>query len=139
MSVSASYLSPGSARHARRRGGFLLLEVTIAAAIFAISIVGLCLALNHILDAQTLSFKEQELRTELETRLASARIAQVEENTIDLEPDSYGRKYRQEMKRVELHNQDDVELVGIWQISVTAFDPSGKEPIDSASIYVYRP
>lgn len=118
--------------------GFLLLEVTIAVAIFAGAVVGLSLALNRILDAQKLTREERDLRFELENRLALARVVTPEEGTVDLDPDTLGRRYQRVTAPLELVNKEEAPLVGLWKITINALPPKGEESLASATIYVYR-
>lgn len=124
----------------RRAGAFILMEVVIAVAIFALAGVGLAVAINDMGEVFNESRQEAEVRRRLETLLTEARLRGVAPGKSALEPDAMGVVYETETAVLPLENKDRMVLTGLYRITVKALWKRGtEEREEAAEIYVYQP
>jgi type II secretory pathway component PulJ len=120
--------------------GFVLMEVILAAGIFALAGIALAMALNDLSKVYHQSRKVEAIRVELESRLAEARVMRVFETREKSDEDVSGVVYEKEVKQLQISNDDKIVLTGLYEISITA---KWKEDIgpqeEKAEIYVYQP
>jgi prepilin-type N-terminal cleavage/methylation domain-containing protein len=123
-----------------RRQGFTVFEVMIALSIFSLVVVGLATCLNELMDASIQSRREDEILMELETRLSEARRLPLAPGKTELEKDSRGVVYEQEVTVLELQNQRQAQLNGLYQLVIRARWPAGEGNQErEAMVYVYQP
>jgi prepilin-type N-terminal cleavage/methylation domain-containing protein len=119
---------------------FTLLEVMLALAIFSMAILGLALSLQEMIEASLESRRDNEVRRELDSRLATFRQKQIQPGTQDLGQDQAGRTYEGETTLLELKNQRNVALHGLYRLTVrTKWKAGATEEERSCSLYVYQP
>jgi type II secretory pathway component PulJ len=120
--------------------GFVLMEVILAAGIFALAGIALAVALNDLSKVYHQSRKVEAIRVELESRLAEARIMRLYEISEKSDADASGVIYEKEVKQLQLSNEDKIVLTGLYEISITARwkeDSAAQE--EKAEIYVFQP
>ncbi len=109
----------------------------IASAVFAIAITGLAVALNRLIDANTVTAGEQRLRNELESRLAAARVdPELKPGMNTTEKDGNGITYARNVEEITLENGEKDPVAGLWKISLTA--RRGDEDLGTVAIF-FRP
>lgn len=117
-------------RHARgpdsdSQGGFVLLEVLLAIALFGIAGIGLVKALNFSAKAAVESQLDIRMMMRLQSALTLASKAQqMEEYNVVSDPDELGVQVMtivEEMPEEALMNEDGQELQDMWLITVRAF------------------
>ncbi|NJK93390.1 MAG: hypothetical protein HC904_17195 [Blastochloris sp.] len=119
---------------------YILLEVILAAGIFAVAGISLASALNTMANVYLKARTEAEVRLEMETRLAQARILPLTPMKERSEPDARGVVYEKEVSLLEITNDDKVVLTNLYRLSLRAFWKEGREDQEElAEIYVYQP
>lgn len=122
------------------RAGFILLEVMLATAIFALVVVALSRCLTQAMDAAVESQRENEIRLNLQARLMEGRQRHLEPGRELSEPDSRGITYEKEVQLLELTNRHNQALPGLYQLTVRASWKRGQSQEQrEANIYVYQP
>ncbi|MEI7864426.1 MAG: prepilin-type N-terminal cleavage/methylation domain-containing protein [Chthoniobacterales bacterium] len=126
-----------------RRGGFTLLEVLVALAMFVLAVGGLALALDRSFAASNALRRNDEIRQQIESLLDQAMLLPIEElqSGRETEPDALGVKYTSSAEPVEdLRNKDDQPLVGIWRVMVKAvWKEQGEEQTWKEEFLRYQP
>lgn len=131
---SRDRLAPMRRRPTAARDAFMLLEVVIAVGIFAFAMVGLAETMNRLIDVELASREDQRVRLEIQSRLAEARLANIETGEIDMGEDAFGVRYIREYEEIEFLNQYDEPLDGIFTLTITALEDG--EPVQSAEVLV---
>jgi len=127
-------------RDPRHASAFILMEVVIAVAIFALAGVGMAVAINDMGEVFNESRQEAEVRRRLETLLTEARLRGIAPGKSALEPDAMGVVYETETAVLSLENQDHMVLTGLYRITVKAMWKRGTEAREEmAELYVYQP
>ncbi|GEM_PF-882316 len=124
----------------RRYTGYILMEVILAVAIFALAGISLVTALNNMASVFVKVRKEEEIRRQLETRMVQTRILPLAPMREKSDPDNNGVVYEKEVALLEISNDDKILLPNLYRISVSAFWKEGNvEQAEKAEIYVYQP
>jgi type II secretory pathway pseudopilin PulG len=122
------------------RGGYILLEVMLATAIFAMAGVSLALVLRDAITAGLRVRQETHVVWALESRLNEACIKRIEPGTETSKPDAGGVVYETQIRPVNMKNAGGASLGGMYDIKVTARWEDGNQGRDSvAQVYVYQP
>ena len=128
------------------RKAYILMEVMLAAGIFAMAGVGLAVALNNIAKTHIQSRKLSAIRMELDSRLTESRIKPVAAGKETDKPNSSGITYEKEIAPMEFRRLDrksagsKIPLRGIFRVTIYARWLEGAEPQnEKAEIYVYQP
>lgn len=120
------------------RRGFTLLEVLVALGIFAMGVLGLMLALQATVQGATSVQRENEIRAQLESRLARLSVGPLQEFAEGTEFE--GTSYGEEVLREEVTNSEATVLNGFWRVRVVArWQQEGAEQEWVASHLVYQP
>jgi Tfp pilus assembly protein PilV len=120
--------------------GFVLMEVILAAGIFAMAGIALAIALNDLAKVYHQSRKVEAIRIELESRLAEARVSRIYMTKEKSDPDTQGVVYEKEVRQLQLANDDKIVLTNLFAVSVTAKWKDGAEQQEEkAEIYLYQP
>jgi type II secretory pathway component PulJ len=129
---------PGSKRGPRH--GFILMEVILAAGIFALAGVSLATALNSMAKVFVRARTEAEVRIQLETRLVQARLRPLVPMKEKSEPDEQGIVYEKEVVLMDMANDDKIVLTNLYRLSIAAHWKVGaEEQVEQAEVYVYQP
>jgi prepilin-type N-terminal cleavage/methylation domain-containing protein len=119
------------------RGGFTLLELLMAMALFTIAAVSLAEALNLISLTVSETIDESEMREQLRAAVVEvARDPNLEEGNRETNPDARGLFFRIQVQRAELSNEQGQNLKGLFEVRVTALRRGSggrSEVLDSAS------
>jgi len=123
------------------RGGFSLLELLMAMAVFAIAAVSLAGAINLISLSVVETVEEAEWREQLRgVLLEASRDPNLEEGTRETNPNAAGLSFSIRVDRVDLQNREARTLNGLFEITVTAYRTVGsqaRETLDTASTLAY--
>ncbi|MDD5261481.1 MAG: hypothetical protein PHD76_06485 [Methylacidiphilales bacterium] len=123
-----------------RKRAYILLEVMLAAGIFAMAGVGLVVALNDMAHSFTRARKVTAVRIELESRLSGIRIRPLAPGKSKDDPDPNGVVYEQEIAPLELSNDDKIALANLYRVTLKAHWKEGTvDQEEEAEIYVYQP
>lgn len=118
--------------------GFTLLEVLVALGIFSMGVLGLMLALQATVQGASAVQRENEIRAQLESRLARLSVGPLQEFA---EAEEFeGTAYAEEVTREEVTDSEAVVLNGFWRVRVVArWQQAGQEQEWAASHLVYQP
>ncbi len=111
---------PNVRRH--RQGGFLLLEIILAVAIFTLGVLSLGQCLNNCLIAQQIRGQEERARAALENRMAEIQVSPAlpdEFRTTKLGGMYAGVTMIERRKTVEVKNENNVNLNDLHEITLT--------------------
>lgn len=125
-----------------KKSGFTLFEILIALAMFSLAIGGLAIALDRIIAAKGMLRDEAEMRQQLESRLDEAMALPIEALAEGREtgPDAKGVKYYVGAEQAEIRNKDDVNLPGLWWVTVRAEWADGAEKQERKEKFLrYKP
>jgi len=102
--------------------GFLLLETLVGVSIFAIGVLVLARCLNHCIDAELIKRQDQIARQVLENRMAEIEGGAVAVEDTPKEEKLEGRfagfTLRQSRTKLDLKNEDDEELAGLYAVTL---------------------
>jgi hypothetical protein len=127
----------------RPAGGFLLIEVMLAVAIFAVSVLALAAAVENVLQAQLWKDEDEKVR-----RFLDGQMAQIEAGQIvlaDGETKSKVEGWLPEMaviarrQQLKLKNEDNKDIPGLYEVTIEATWRSGSSPQSRALIFWYSP
>lgn len=113
-----------------KSGGFTLVEIIVALALFAMAVVGLAIALSGAVDASIVSRRDSELRQQMASRIDEASVLPLAtlEQGVEAEPDPMGVTYSMKAERTdEFRNISDEELTDLWWVTVRAEWTEGRE------------
>lgn len=128
-----------SFKKARRPSAYILMEVMLATAIFAIAAVSLAIVLNEAIAAGIRVQRETQVVWNLETQLNQARLLPLAAGKQTSKPDTGGIVYEQEITQLNLKNRKNVSLTGLYDIKITAHWKEENRDTDLvAQTYVYQ-
>lgn len=130
----------------RQQGGFTLIEVMLAVAIFAFAVVGFGVALNDVLGVNSEILRTVQRRQAIESVAAqilasSNNLVQIDETRV---PD-WGSEATwtleqkiQQIQNVQVTgpNNISVPLLNFWRVELRALDPRQKT-VDQISVILY--
>ncbi|HEY8966154.1 MAG TPA: prepilin-type N-terminal cleavage/methylation domain-containing protein [Candidatus Methylacidiphilales bacterium] len=120
--------------------GFVLLEVLLSTAIFAIVAIGFARSITAAAEAIRQSHRESEILLGLSNRLAEAQMHPVVLGTSREKTDARGVTYETEWTALKLENQAKAVLPNLYRLTVRAEWQQGKKADrEEATIDVYRP
>jgi type II secretory pathway pseudopilin PulG len=99
---------------------FILLEVLLATAIFALVATALAISLNETIEASLRIRRDSAVRLNLESQLAEARAARLSPGKETAKPDDDGVIYEREVTALDLRNNKKQLLVGLLNVQITA-------------------
>ena len=115
-------------------GGFTLLEVVIALAVFAFAVVGLVSALNTAIQSALEVRQRAMLRSELESQFALRMGITLDKERLVLEArDNHGIRVEETFVPYPLKNKDGIAIQNIKKLTITA---TIDKQSDTASILV---
>ena len=120
--------------------GYILLEVMLATAIFAMAAVALAVLLNEAMGASISLQQENKVAWSLESKLAEAKINRLIVGKETLPPDARGVAYEKEVSQLDLKNYQNQFLAGLYSIKITAhWKENGRDETQLSQTYVYQP
>ena len=120
--------------------GFILFEVMIAIAVFAIVAVSLATAMNTTIQASNYLNRQATIRHGLTSILNEAlRRPQLKEMSLQVEDSVIGVRYRTETEEVRFVNQEGNSVSGLYTLrAVAVYQEDGEEREEVAERYVRR-
>ena len=123
-----------------RRCGYILMEVMLATGIFAMAGVSLAVVLHTAISAGQRVRRENHIVWELESRLNQARLNRLAPATQTSTPDADGVVYEMEVSLLNLKDQNNASMQGLYDIKVTArWKDENRDADMVAETYVYQP
>ncbi len=123
-----------------RKGGFTLLEVMLALAIFILAGVSLVIALNRIFDVAVETDQIDRMRVDLSTRLAESRLIRLAPGSESLAPGYNNITYKKTIEPLILTNLDGQPLANLYRVRITAYSKIDNDVEQrSVEVYVYQP
>ena len=133
-------LAPTNRSKRGRSGGFTLLEIMFALALFVMVAVGLMGALNEIGLATLESGESAHLTRMLRSHLTEVtREGILRPGEFETEADEQGIRMRTIVEELSLQSEQGFDLQEMYRVEVSAVRGSGGEALDHAEIWVYRP
>ena len=122
------------------RRGFILFEVMIAIAVFAIVAVSLAMAMNSTIEASNYLNRQGAIRHGLTSILNEAlRRPKLREMALHVEDQVLGVRYRTETEEVRFVNQEGDSVKGLYTLrAVATYTEDGEEREEIAERYVRR-
>lgn len=128
-----------SCRDRTGRKGSLLLEATLALAIFSLAATGLVMALQQLLTSSTEARIDAQLRLVVENLMAELEGAELSTGTHDWESGHPAIGARVEFEPYQPENLEGFVLEDLYLLSVEAFWMDREELFYQGERYVYRP
>jgi type II secretory pathway component PulJ len=133
-------LSPSKRSKRGSTAGFTLLEIIFAMALFVMVAVGLMGALNEIGLASLESGESARLTRMLRSHLTEVtREGILRPGEFETEADEQGIRLRTIIEELSMQSEQGVDLPEMYRVEVSAVQGSGREALDRAEIWVYRP
>jgi Tfp pilus assembly protein PilV len=115
-----------------------LLEVLIAVGVFAMAGLGLMIALEATVRGAGAVQRENEIRAQLESRLARLSVGPLQE--VATESELEGTLYEEVVAPEEVTDAELTALEGYWKVGVTArWREAGEEQVWAVSHLAYQP
>lgn len=125
-----------------RRRGFMLLEIMLAVAIFAMGVVTLGAALTQCLVAQRLRFESERARLALQNRMAEIQAnPAMPDNSArrEMKGAFAGMTMVEKRKAVEFKNEEGAIMAGLNQVTLTAeWESEGDRRSRTSTFYLLR-
>ena len=132
--------STGRNPRAARSSAYILMEVMLATAIFACAAVALAVALSDTITAGDRLQRESRVIWGLESRMNEAKLKRLVLGKETLPPDGTDIVYEQETSQLDLKNDKNQILAGMYNITITAHWMENHRPVSLVSQkYVYQP
>ncbi len=124
----------------RRLGGFILFEVMIAIAVFAIVALSLATAMNSTIQASNYLDRQTAIRHGLLSMMDEAlRKPKRQEMRFEYEDEALGVKYRSELEEMRFTTYEGESVRNLYTLRIRAFYvEDGEEREEVAERYVYR-
>ena len=128
---------------ARRAGvkAFLLLEVVMAVAIFALAVLAMAACVENLINAQTIKDEDEKVRRFLASRMAEIQAGAIpltDTATEDIKDSLPKMKLKTTRTQLKRKNEKGVELTGLYMVTLDLVWLSGNEKMErSLSFYIY--
>lgn len=129
------------ARAASKKGAraYILLEMIIALAIFAIAVLGLAKALNNSLEVANSLNREAAVMLSMRSFLEEMRRKPVSDMATTAQDERLGITLTSEIEPAELKDKDGNDLTDLYKLTVKAsYLALGKQTEDSLYVVVYQ-
>ena len=121
-------------------GAYLLLDVVMAVAVFAIAMTGIVSAINGITETSSLFARDMQVQYGMDAMLVEARHRPLEEMGFERNDSDLGVLYRTEIEPLNQVNSKGEALEGLYRLKVSAmFENGDEDETDTAEVIVYRP
>lgn len=108
------------ARRQNRRSAYILLEVMLATAIFAMVATALAISLNETIEAALRIRRVTNVVLNLESRMAEARQSPLTLGKESSKRDADGIVYEKEVSLLEMKNRKNQPLTGLYNLKISA-------------------
>ncbi len=115
-------LSPPHVFRARRDGGFLLIEILLATAIFVVGVIALGRCVSNCLTAQEVRNQEERARLALQNAMLEVQASPVlpdENHRAKLDGMFAGMVLIEQRRTINVENEDHVLLPDLHEITLT--------------------
>jgi len=143
MKPGKAALPFGAASRRRvRRGGFLLVEVMVAIAIFAVAVVALGKCVENIMAAQLIKEEDEQVRRFLDGKMAEIEAGAVIVNdratTEEVKDWLPGAKLTTKRTQLKKKNEKDQDLYNLFVVDIELnWLSNGEKQSRSVSFYVF--
>jgi hypothetical protein len=126
----------------REFAGFLLIEVMMAVAIFAVAVVALGRCVENVVNAQVLKEEDEQVRRYLDGKVAEIEAGAVplsdSATTEDVKDWLPGAKLKTKRTQLKRKNEKDQDLFGLYVVDVElTWLSNGSEQKRSIAFYIY--
>lgn len=120
---------------------FILFEVMIAIAVFAIVAISLATAMNTTIGASNYLDRQASIRHGLDSVIHEAlRKPKRQEMAFEYHDQTLGVRYRSQIEELKFTNYEGESVRGLYALRVTAsYVEEGEERKDTVERYVHRP
>lgn len=119
---------------------YILLEVMLATAIFALVAVALAISLNKTIDAAVRLQRETDVIWNLDSKMAEVRVKRLVLGKEKSKADGNGIIYETEVKPLDLKNEKGQFMGGLYNIKITAYwKEDNRDEQMTSQMYVYQP
>jgi type II secretory pathway pseudopilin PulG len=131
-----------AALHARRQAGFLLIEVMLAVAIFAVAVIALGRSVENVVEAQVIKEEHEQVRRFLEGKISEIEAGAVPISdtvtTEDIKDWLPGAKLKTKRTQIKRKNEKDQDLFGLYVVDVDlTWKSQGSDQSRSVAFYIY--
>jgi len=126
----------------RRTGGFLLIEVMIAVAIFAIAVISLGRCVENLIAAQMLKDQDEQVRRFLDSKMAEIEAGAVPlsdtATTEEVKEWLPGAKVTTKRTQLKRKNEKDQDLFGLYVVDLElSWMSEGQRQARRLAFYIY--
>jgi len=121
-----------------RRGGYALLDVVLAVALFAITVTGLLRVLNGVAETSSGFARDRFIQQQLEALLAEKRRVGLDLMAGEVVDEISAISYRTYVEPFEIDNGEGNELGDLYKLTAEAtFLDEGGEQIEKAELIIH--
>jgi len=121
-------------------GGYALLDVILAVAIFAIAVTGLVGFIQRIGETSSAFARDRQIQYGIEAAVAEAKSKPVSEMTSEVYDELLDVTYSTTVESLELDNGEGAALKDVYTLTVTAsFLDDGGEQTETAELFIHQP
>lgn len=127
-------------RKQQQRGGYALLDVVLAVALFGITVTGLIGVLQSIGETSGAFARDQVIMRQLQTALAEKQRLTPSQMTAEWRDETLAVTFRTVAEPYQIDNGEGAELEDLYRLTATAtYEDEGGEQTISAVLLVYSP
>jgi hypothetical protein len=125
----------------RFRRAFLLVEVMLAVAIFAVAVLALAKSVEAMLNAQIIKDEDEKIRRFIDSKMMEIEAGAVplsDSTTEEIKGWLPGMKLKTTRTPLKKKNEKGIELTGLYMVTLDLTWMSQNEPMErSLSFYIY--
>ncbi|OAI58135.1 hypothetical protein AYO49_00015 [Verrucomicrobiaceae bacterium SCGC AG-212-N21] len=123
-----------------RRGGYLLLELILALALFSLAVTGLVRSLQMGIQTAAILSRENDIRVGLRSFLEEVRRKPLNEMSQTLADERLGVTYQSEVEELSIQGRNGNVLRDLHRITAFAvYQIGAEERKESVEMWVYKP
>ena len=129
-----------SPRIVKTAGGYALLDVVLALAIFSIAVTSLVVLMQKNIDTSASFARDRLIQNGIDSFLTETKRKPVKEMNGEFFDEGLDVNFRAEVESLELANVDGDGLKDLYKLTVTAeFEDEGGPQVEVAELYIYQP